>query len=412
MKQDRHRIVVIGGGYVGAMAAVRAAGRSRRRAEVTLINPEETFVQRLRLHQVATGQRVAAPELAKLCGRRVEQVRGWAESIELDEGVVRVRGDDNGRTTVPYDSLIVATGSTVEKNAIPGVAEHAHTLSAVDSSRRLAADLERAPEGARVAVVGTGLLGIEAASEIAEARPDVRVSLISREALGGRFSRAGREYLVDVFDRLGVEVLDDVDVQAVGAGALEPAHGSAIPFDLAVWCGGFAPRSLAADSGLRVGSPGGVLVDRRMRSLSHPEVLAAGDAAECPPLANGAAVRMCCAAGIPTGAHAADVVVASLLGREEKCFDFGYLAWGVSLGRKDALAQWVDRADRPKERVTGGRRAVWLKELATASGAKSPRWERRLPGAVRWPSAGANREEEVRVEQTTPEQVGSPTDGR
>jgi NADH dehydrogenase FAD-containing subunit len=108
MKRDRHKIVVIGGGYVGTLAAVRVAGRSRQRGEVTLIDPDGTLVQRLRLHQVATGERVAAPELAKLCGRRVEQVRGWAESIELDKGVVRVRGvGDASIETVPYDSLIV-----------------------------------------------------------------------------------------------------------------------------------------------------------------------------------------------------------------------------------------------------------------------------------------------------------------
>lgn len=406
MQQDPHRIVVIGGGYVGTLAAVRAAGLSRRRGQVTLINPEETFVQRLRLHQVATGQHVAAPELSKLCGRRVDQLRGWAESIELDEGVVTVRRAD-GPTTVPYDSLIVATGSIVDTKAVPGAAEHAHALSDVDSSRRLAADLERAPEGVRAAVVGAGLTGIEAASEIAEARPDARISLVSREVLGSRFSPAGRDHLADFFDRLGVEVLGGVNIEAVGAGALEPTQGASIPFDLAVWCGGFLPRPLAADSGLAVGARGGALVDRRMRSRSHPEVLAAGDAAECPALTNGAAVRMSCHAGLPTGAHAADIIAASIRGREESDFDFGYLGWSVSLGRKDGLIQWLDRADRPKERVTRGRRAALIKELATASAVKAPRWERRLPGAVRWPSAGANLKQEVRGAQAAGEQVGS-----
>jgi NADH dehydrogenase FAD-containing subunit len=385
---ERHRIVVIGGGYAGAVAATRAAGRARRRADVTLINPEATFVQRVRLHQIATGQRIAEPALAKLCGRRVTEVRGWAESIDPAAGTVRVRRDGGATETVPYDSLIVATGSTVDTEAIPGASEHAHALADADAARRLADDLARAREGARVAVVGAGITGIEAATEIASSRPDIRVRMVSVEGLGARFSPAGRTHLADVFDRLGIEVLDGVAVQAVAAGALEPAAGAAIPFDLAVWCGGFAPRRLAAHSGLAVGPRGGVLVDRRMRSLSHVEVLAAGDAAECPPLPNGAAVRMSCQAAIPTGAHAADVVAASIRGRQERDFDFGYGAWNVSLGRKDGLIQWVDRADRPKDRVTRGRRAAWIKELVTASAARFPRWERRVPGAVRWLSAG------------------------
>lgn len=397
MKHEQKRIVVIGGGYVGALAAVRAAGRSGRRGAVTLINPEEGFVQRLRLHQVATGQRVAAPELTKLCGRRVEQVRGWADSIDLDRGAVTVSQAHGQRTTVPYDQLIVATGSVVDTVTVPGVSEYAHALSDVDSSQRLEAALTRTPEGGQVAVVGAGLTGLEAASEIAEARPDLQVSLVSREALGERFSAAGRKHLDETFDNLGVEVQDGVEVAAVGSGALEPGHGSSIPFDLAVWCGGFVPRALAAKSGLATGRHGGAVVDRRMRSVSHSEVLVVGDAAECPTLTNGAKVRMSCQAGMPTGAHAADVVAASIRDREEKEFDFGYIGWNVSLGRKDGLIQWVDRTDRPKERVTRGRRAAWLKEFVTAGGVKSARWERRVPGAVRWLSAGSIPDGEAQV---------------
>ena len=388
MTRAPHRIVVIGGGYVGTLAAVRAAGRTGRKAQVTLVDPSGTFVQRLRLHQVAAGQRVAAPTLPSLCGRRVGHVRGRAASIDLDRGAVVVRrSDDDRMSPIPYDSLIVATGSTVD-TTIPGVAEHAHSLSDLRSSLALARALERVPADARIAVVGGGLTGIEAATELASARPDARVALIGREPFGDRFSPAGRGHLVDAFDRLGIDVIDRVHVHAVARGALEPASGPALPFDLTVWCGGFVPLSLAGDSGLAVGSRGGALVDRRMRSLSHAEVLAAGDAAESPALPNGAGVRMSCQAGMPTGAHAADVVAAAVRGREEREFDFGYIAWSISLGRRDGLIQWLDRADRPRERVTRGRRAAWIKELATAGGALAPRWERRLPGASRWLGSG------------------------
>ena len=54
-------VVVLGGGYAGVLAAVRLAGRARRRAEVTLLDAKPEFVQRLRLHQVAAGQSVSEP---------------------------------------------------------------------------------------------------------------------------------------------------------------------------------------------------------------------------------------------------------------------------------------------------------------------------------------------------------------
>lgn len=382
MHQERQKTVVIGGGYVGALAAARMATRGGHRTEVTLVNPEPGFVQRLRLHQIATGQRVAAPELAGLCGRRVSQVRGRAEAVDLGRGVVQVRREDRRVDAVPYDTLLIATGSTVDTSAVAGVTEHAHTLSDAASARCLAAELEGAPEGARVAVVGAGLTGIEAVTEIAASRPDLRVSLVAREDPGRPFSPAGRAHLAAVLDRLGVEVRDGIEVQAITAGALEPADGPSLPFEVAVWCGGFTPRSLAADSGLTAGPRGGVLVDRHLRSVSHPEVLAAGDAANAPTLRNGAAVRMSCQAGIPMGVTAADVITASLRGRDEPEFDSGFIAWNISLGRKDGLIQWVDRADRPKEHVTHGRRAAGLKEVVTAGGAKGPAWMRRAPARM------------------------------
>ena len=114
-----------------------------------------------------------------------------------------------------------------------------------------------------------------------------------------------------------------------------------------------------------------------------------GDAAAVPRQRSGAAVRMTCQAGMPTGAHAADVVAATLRGREPAPFDFGYVHQPISLGRRDALIQWVDRADVPKPRVLTGRAAARFKNVVSASPAPAMRLERRLPGTVRWLRSGA-----------------------
>jgi NADH:quinone reductase (non-electrogenic) len=97
---------------------------------------------------------------------------------------------------------------------------------------------------------------------------------------------------------------------------------------------------------------------------------------------------MTCQAGMPAGAHAADNAVATLQGREPEIFDFGYLHQPISLGRRDGLIQWVDRADRPKPSVLTGRRAALYKELVARSAVPTITLERRVPGALRWPSAG------------------------
>ncbi len=61
----KHRIVVLGAGYAGAFTAGTLARRlSPADTEITVVNAVPDFVQRMRLHQLATGQEVAAPKLA------------------------------------------------------------------------------------------------------------------------------------------------------------------------------------------------------------------------------------------------------------------------------------------------------------------------------------------------------------
>jgi NADH dehydrogenase FAD-containing subunit len=384
---EKQRIVVVGGGYAGALAAVRLAGGAGRGATITLVEPRPALVQRLRLHQLATGQEVRELELGRLTGRRVENVRARAVGVDPDRGALSVERD--GRPAeIRFDQILLTHGSAFDLGAVPGVAEHAHSLAGPAAAIRLREALGALAEGSSVAVCGGGFTGIEAAAEIAAMRTDLRVTLLSAGRIGASMSKLGRTELRARLGRLGVELADEARVEGVEPGRIDLGHGSSRSADVVVWCGGFSGRPLARDSGLPVDSRGLLLVDRTLRSVRHPNVLAAGDAAAIPDLPNGAAYRMTCQAGMPSGAHAADTAVAALRGREPEPFDFGYIHQPISLGRRDGVIQWVDRADRPKEKVLVGRRAALYKELVTRSPAPSIRWERRLPGALRWPSAG------------------------
>jgi NADH:ubiquinone reductase (H+-translocating) len=381
MTTQTERIVVIGGGYAGATAAIRLAGKARRRAQVTLVDPDGTLLPRLRLHQIAVGQEIRAPQLAVLGRRRIEVVRGHATGIDLAAGQVEV-----GRQTLGFDRLILANGSTIER-AAPGAAEHAHALDGMAGALRLRAALAKLPAKRVLAVIGGGMTGLETVTEIAEARPDLHVRLITGGALGGYLSAAGRGYLERSLSRLGIEVVDRARVTALEPDRARLADGAEVPFALAVWCGGFIARPLAREAGLAVDARGCVLLDAELRSLSHPHVLAAGDAGAPPDLPNGARYRMTCQAGMPAGAHAADTVAAQLAGREPAPFSFGYIHMPISLGRRDGLIQWVERNDALKPTVLTGRRAALYKNAVTGSPALGLRLERRFPGALRGPRA-------------------------
>lgn len=63
----KHRIVVLGAGYAGAYVAGNLARRlSPADTEITVVNAEPDFVERLRLHQLAAGQEIEARKLAEV----------------------------------------------------------------------------------------------------------------------------------------------------------------------------------------------------------------------------------------------------------------------------------------------------------------------------------------------------------
>lgn len=370
-----HRIVILGAGYAGTAAAMNLAGRVRRRDDVriTLVNASPRFTERLRLHQVAAGGDVADLRLPDLLrGTGVALEIGWVTAVDTAARTVRV---DDARV-LPYDTLVYALGGVAD-TSVPGAAGHAYALDSDRDARLLAA---RLPHSATVVVCGSGLTGVEAAAEIASAFPSARVTLAGRASPGAEIGPRARSYLRASLRRRGVVVRDDVSITKVLPDGVELATGEVLPGDVVVWAAGVRVSPLAAAAGLTVDHLGRIVTDPFLRSVSHPEVYAAGDAA---------AVRQdygilhgTCQSGMPTGVAVARSIARTLAGRPPKRFRFGYLHTPVSLGRHDAVVQFTHRDHTPGRLVLTGRLATWYKE--TVSSAPWPSYRR----IFRTPAAG------------------------
>lgn len=104
---DQHpHVVVLGGGYAGTMAANRL--QQNTNIDITLVNPREEFVHRLRLHQFAAGTGIATAEYAPMLGKRVRLVVDSAVRIDAPARLIRLESGD----VLDYDYLIYAIGST------------------------------------------------------------------------------------------------------------------------------------------------------------------------------------------------------------------------------------------------------------------------------------------------------------
>ena len=207
---QRHpRVVVIGGGYAGVLAA----NRLQRRADVTLINPRAAFVERIRLHQLVTGSSTATQDYADVLGTAVRLVVDAARHIDAASRTVHL---DSG-AALDYDYLIYAVGSTgAIPEGAPGASEFAYPLAELEQAQRLHARLADVPPGAPVVVVGGGLTGIEAAAEFAEAGR--AVTLVCGQ-LAPSLAASGRRSVTRKLTALGVDVVA-ARVAAVSADAV------------------------------------------------------------------------------------------------------------------------------------------------------------------------------------------------
>jgi NADH dehydrogenase FAD-containing subunit len=221
--------------------------------------------------------------------------------------------------------------------------------------------LARLDAGRAVTVVGGGLTGVEAVTELAETRPDLDVHFAVRGGLGDWLSPKGREHLRKVADRLGITVHEQAAVERVEAERIITAAGD-IPAAVTIWTAGFAVHPLAAATTLEVTGTGQIVLDRTMRSVSHPDVYAVGDAGFAMGK-NGKPLRMSCASGIPMAQAAADAIVARLTGGTVPEASIGYFNQCISLGRTDGLIQYVTEDDQARNATLRGRFAARYKEF-------------------------------------------------
>ncbi|MFJ8231952.1 NAD(P)/FAD-dependent oxidoreductase [Streptomyces sp. NPDC094448] len=334
------RVVVIGGGYAGVMAANRLT--LRHDVAVTLINPRPEFVHRLRLHQLVGGSDDAVVAHRDVLAERVRPVVDTVTRIDAaGRGVTLTTGG-----TLGYDYLIYAVGSGSAEPGVPGAAESAHPLATLEEARRLRTVLGATPVTAPVTVVGGGPTGIETAAELAEQRR--RVTLVCGGVLGPYLHPRGRRSVAKRLAALGVTVVDGpgAKVTEVTRDAVRLADGCELPSEVTVWTAGFGVPDLAARSGLSTDAVGRLLTDETLTSVDTPRIVAAGDSAA----PSGLPLRMSCLNAMPLGARAADTVLSRLAGKEPVKLHQSVYAQCISLGRRAGIYQFANRSDA----------AVWL----------------------------------------------------
>ncbi|MFD4366832.1 NAD(P)/FAD-dependent oxidoreductase [Rhodococcus sp. NPDC058521] len=352
------RIVVVGAGYAGVAATKRLLTLIPD-AHVTVVNPRDVFVERVRLHQLVAGTAEAIHPLRELLHPAAHLKLGTVERI--DAALQRVIMRDG--TELPYDKLIYAAGSQLRRGVIDGGDIHGASVAEFEDAERLRDRIFALPSRATVTVIGGGPTGLETATEIAEQRRDLDVVLVSRDSVASTLSDNARAKILKVLADLGITTIPNSAVTTVDDGKIVLADGRHLQTDCPILTASFVASDLARRSGLNTDADDRLVVDSGLVSDTSPNIVGAGDAM----VVAGSPLRMSCQAAIPLGTHAAESTVALLRGKQPKPVGPKFVGRALSLGRGAAIVQRTDRNDRVRSWSVGGRAGVFVKEQIVAS---------------------------------------------
>ncbi len=359
-ENGRPRIVIVGAGFGGLWAAQSLADAP---VEIYLVDRHNYHTFLPLLYQVAAAElepaQIGYPIRAIL--RRMQDVHfvlGEVTHVDVHEQIVHTAD-----TALPYEYLILATGSVTRFFGIPGAEEHTFSLKTMEDGIRLrnhiltcfeqasqTADTQRRQQLLTFVVVGGGATGVEYAGALAELiyRPlakdypqldlnDVTVILVeAADSLLTSLPKHLGQYTLERLCSMKVEVRLHTAVSRVTPDAVHLQEGTVIPSQTIVWTAGVGGEETAAASGLEVLPNGRLPVLPTLQLPTHPNIYVIGDLAAFT-TEDGATLPMVAPVATQQGTWAAQNIQRQLAGEALRPFHYRDRGHMATIGRNAAV---------------------------------------------------------------------------
>ena len=324
------RILVVGAGFAGLWSAVGAAraldefGIGPEAVQVTVVNRDQWHSIRVRNYEPDLNS-VRVPLAEVLDPIDVDLVTGEVVGIDFTSRQVTYSTGAAHRS-ISYDRLVFALGSRLVRPDIPGLGEFAFDVDTYDGAAWLNNHIQslsaqpRSPGQYTALVVGAGLTGIEAATELlgklrAAGAAAPRVILADHQPrVGSDMGDAACHVIGEALASLGVATRTGVAISAIDRFGATLSTGEKVPAATIVWCAGMRANPLTELFPVRRDRFGRVPVDHFMRVEGMCDTFAAGDAASALVDDRHNSV-MSCQHARPMGRFAGHNVVCDLVGK-------------------------------------------------------------------------------------------------
>ena len=362
------RLLVVGGGYVGTVAARRVQRRLAGDGhEVVVVNPENFMTYQPFLPEAAAGniepRHVVVPLRQVL--RHSSLVVGEVTEIDHEARSVSVRTLDGEGLELSYDHIVITAGARSRILPVPGLADRGVGFKTVTEAiylrnfvlsrleiAALATDPDRRRSALTFLFVGGGYSGVEALAELEDlVRHVLRyyrtidpgelrwVLVDAAPAILPEIGSELAEYAVARLERRGIEVKLATRLDSADRGLMRLSDGDEFLADTLVWTTGVKAETVAARSGFPVDKQGRVLTDEFLRVQGVENAWAAGDCASVPDVVTGGTAPQTGQYGLREARRFADNLVRVFRGREPVAFRYRNRGQMVSLGTYRGVAK-------------------------------------------------------------------------
>ncbi|MFE7563131.1 NAD(P)/FAD-dependent oxidoreductase [Kitasatospora sp. NPDC057500] len=313
---ERPRILIVGGGYVGLYAAMRILKKMRYgEATVTVVDPR-SYMTYLPFLPEAAGGNVAPRNLVaplRTALKNAEVLTGAVTGVDHERKIATIQPSAGDSYELPFDYLVVATGSVSRTFPIPGLAENGIGMKTVEEAialrNHVMAQLDKAESTTDEAVrrkaltfviIGGGFAGVETIAEIEDMARDASkiYKTVSRDDMRFVVVEAANRILPEMGPDLGlwtkekleernIEVYIETSMDSCVDGHVVLKNGMEMDASTIVWTAGVKPNPVLARFGLPLGPRGHVDTAPTLQVQGFDYVWAAGDNAQVPDLAAG-----------------------------------------------------------------------------------------------------------------------------
>ena len=283
------KIIVVGNGMVGYKFCKKfVAQEQSKNFEITVFGEEpRPAYDRVHLSEFFENQDAKALEMAP-----AEWYKENGITLVVGERVSDIDRNNKTITTskdrgFSYDYLVLATGSSAFVPPIKGVEKEGvfvyRTIEDLEDMLAYAAKIKAKKPNARGAILGGGLLGLEAGKAVMDMGLEAHIVEFASKLMPRQLDSRSSQVLQLKLESIGLNIhLSKATNQILGNGAItgmEFGEDDALDVDMLVISAGIRPRDeLGKTSGLEMGARGGIVVDNRMRT-SDKSIFAIGEVA-------------------------------------------------------------------------------------------------------------------------------------